>query len=162
LTGGVPINIRGVGFKDQNIKIFFTCGKTPTDVAGKLTVDSAGTFISETEVTALTPSFDAFGAKDCVVQISVSGGDLTTTWVPFSFFQNTRAYKSLCYGPGMAMEGAVGEPTEMVIQARNDNGENRKSGRDTFEVHIRDSKKVEIPCEIVDLDDGSYRVKYCV
>lgn len=162
LTGGVPINIRGVGFKDQNIKIFFTCGKTPTDVAGKLTVDSAGTFISETEVTALTPSFDAFGAKDCVVQISVSGGDLTTTWVPFSFFQNTRAYKSLCYGPGMANEAAVNEPVEFVIQARNDNGENRKSGRDTFEVHVRDSKKVEIPCEIVDLDDGSYRVKYCV
>lgn len=24
LSGGVPVNIRGVGFKDQNIKIYFT------------------------------------------------------------------------------------------------------------------------------------------
>jgi len=160
LSGGVPVNIRGVGFKDQNIKVYFTCGKQPTDVPGKLTVESAGTFVSETEVTALTPSFENFGPKECVVQMSVSGGDLTTTWVPFAYFMNTRAIKSLCYGPGMAMEAAVGEPCEFVIQARNDLSENRKSGRDVFEVKITDANKNEIPNEIVDLDDGSYRVKY--
>jgi hypothetical protein len=162
LSGGVPVNIRGVGFKDQNIKIYFTQGKIPTDIPGKNTVESVGTFVSETEVTALTPSFEAFGPKECVVQISVSGGDLTTTWVPFSYFMNTRAYKSLCYGPGIAMEASVNENIEFVICARNDSGENRKSGRDIFEVNIKDSAKKEVACEIVDLDDGSYRVKYKV
>ena len=92
--------------------------------------------------------------------MSVSGGDLTTTWVPFAYFMNTRAIKSLCYGPGIAMEGAVNEPTEFVIQARNDQSENRKSGRDVFEVKITDANKQEVPCEIVDPDDGSYRIKY--
>ena len=45
---------------------------------------------------------------------------------------NTRAYKSLAYGPGLLPDGAVGNKTSFVIQARNDLGENRKSGRDNF------------------------------
>jgi hypothetical protein len=75
---------------------------------------------------------------------------------------NTRALKSLCYGPGLLKEQACGEPVEFVIQARNDNGENRKSGRDNFFVTIKTSDKKEIPCEIVDNDNGSYFVKYQV
>jgi hypothetical protein len=67
LSGGVPVVIKGCGFKDQNIKIYFTCGKTPTDVAGKNTFDVPGVFVSETEVTAITPNYEAFGPKDAVV-----------------------------------------------------------------------------------------------
>lgn len=48
------------------------------------------------------------------------------------YFMNTRAYKSLAYGPGLLADGAVGCETEFIIQARNDLGENRKSGRDNF------------------------------
>jgi len=40
---------------------------------------------------------------------------LTTTWSTFSYFMNTRAYKSLAYGPGLLPEGAVGHETEFVI-----------------------------------------------
>jgi dynein heavy chain, axonemal len=161
LSGGVPITLRGVGFKDQNIKIHFTCGKTPTDVAGKNTLEVPANFISETEVTALSPNFEAFGPKEAVIQISVSGGDLTTTWVPFTYFMNTRAFKSLCFGPGVLKDQAIGEPVEFIIQARNDHGENRKSGRDVFQVTIRQGKN-EIPCEITDKDNGQYFVKYQV
>ena len=162
LSGGTPITIKGCGFKDQNIKIYFTCGKTPTDVAGKNTLETLGVFVSETEVTAVTPNYETFGPKDAVVQLSVSGNDLTTTWVPFSFFMNTRAMKSLVFGLGILKEQAVGEPIEFVIQARNDNGENRKSGRDGFSVSIKTTEKKEIPCEITDMENGQYFVKYMV
>jgi len=50
---------------------------------------------------------------------------------------NTRALKSLCFGPGLLKEQAVGEPVEFIIQARNDEGQNRKSGRDVFQVTIK-------------------------
>ena len=75
---------------------------------------------------------------------------------------NTRALKSLAFGPGLLKEQAIGEPVEFVIQARNDNGENLKSGRDGFMVEIKtaDKEKKEIPCEIQDMDNGQYFVKY--
>jgi hypothetical protein len=83
--------------------------------------------------------------------------------VYYSYFLNTRAYKSLCFGPGILKEQAVGEPVEFIIQARNDEGQNRKSGRDVFQVKIKNNETgAEIPCEIVDKDDGQYFVKYCV
>ena len=91
----------------------------------------------------------------------MSGGDLTTTWSTFSYFMNTRAYKSLAYGPGLLQEAAVGHPTEFIIQARNDLGENRRSGRDNFTVKIvRTDTNEEVPNEIIDKDDGQYIVKY--
>jgi dynein heavy chain len=58
LTGGVPVTIKGVGFKDQTIKVYFTVGKTPVDASGKMTLESTGTFVSETEVTCNTPNFE--------------------------------------------------------------------------------------------------------
>lgn len=78
---------------------------------------------------------------------------------------NTRAYKSLAYGPGLLENGAIQHPTEFIIQARNDQGENRKSGRDHFEVKITTvggEQSEEVPCEIVDNDDGTYSVKFQV
>jgi hypothetical protein len=59
---------------------------------------------------------------------------------------------------------AVGEDIEFWIQARNDDGENRTSGRDEFSVKIMTEDEVseEIPCEIKDNDDGTYSVVYQV
>jgi len=67
LTGGVPVNIKGQGFKDQSIKVYFTVGKTATDVPTKNTLDVTGVFVSETEITAVTPNFEQFGPKECTV-----------------------------------------------------------------------------------------------
>jgi hypothetical protein len=75
---------------------------------------------------------------------------------------NTRALKSLCFGPGTLRDQAIGEPIEFIIQARNDSGENRRSGRDIFQVTIKDAKKSDVPCEITDKDNGQYFVKYQV
>jgi hypothetical protein len=76
---------------------------------------------------------------------------------------NTRAAKSLCYGTGILEEQAVGETCQFIIQARNDNSENRSSGRDVFQISvITEDDKQEIPADIVDNDDGSYHVSYKV
>jgi dynein heavy chain len=162
LTGGVPVVIKGCGFKDQNIHVYFTVGKTPVDTPSKNTLDVTGTFVSETEITAITPNFENFGPKECTVQLSILGNELTTTFVPYTYFLNTRSHKSLCFGPGILKDQAVGEPVEFIIQTRNDEGQNRKSGRDTFAVTIKTNDGVEIPCEIKDHDDGQYFVKYTV
>ena len=76
---------------------------------------------------------------------------------------NTRALKSLAYGPGLLSDGSVGHPTEFIIQARNDLSENRKSGRDNFQVKItKVSDGSEIANQVVDKDNGQYLVKYQV
>lgn len=50
-----------------------------------------------------------------------------------------------------------------MIQARNDNCENRTSGRDHFQITIiSEDDKQEFSSEIVDNDDGSYHVSFKV
>jgi len=107
----------------------------------------------------------------------MAGDDLTTTWIPFQYYLNTRAFKSLAYGPGLLQDVKPGEPVEFCIVARNDLGENRTSGRDTFEVKVtqrvppeppaegeepKGETIKEIPCTIKDLDNGMYNCKYTV
>ena len=163
LSGNVNVILKGVGFKDATIKVIFTCGKQAVDSPTKMSLEVMGTYISDTEVSCVTPSYEQFGPKDACVQLSIQGGDLTTTSVNFTYFMNTRAFKSLAYGPGLLFDSAVGHPAEFVIQARNDLGENRKSGRDVFEVKItKIGDNAEIPNQLHDKDNGSYEVKYQV
>jgi len=77
---------------------------------------------------------------------------LTTTWIPFQYFLNTRALKSLCFGPGVLNDALVGQPVEFVIQARNDLNENRVSGNDEFEVMITsvEDRKKKLESTLVD------------
>jgi hypothetical protein len=96
--------------------------------------------------------------------MNIQGGDYTNTYCIFNFFMNTREYKCLAYGPGLLEEGTIGQPTEFIIQARNDHDENRTSGRDNFQVKVTqtgDAPK-EIPSELVDNDDGTYHISYQV
>jgi dynein heavy chain len=137
LSGNVPLTIKGQGFKDANIKVLFTCGNRPVDNTSKMTLEVPGYFVSESELTCVTPNFEQFGPKECVMQLSIGNGDLTTTAVAFNYFLNTRAMKSLAYGPGLLQDVAPNTPVEFIIQARNDLGENRSSGRDKFEVRVR-------------------------
>lgn len=134
----------------------------PTDVPTKNAIDVPGQWISDTEMTCMSPNFDFFGPKEAVVQILIQGGDLTTTSVPFNFFRNTRANKSLCHGPGLLHAQAVNVPSHFLIQTRNDLGENRQSGRDEFEVKVKccgENPQI-IDAEIIDTDNGTYEVIY--
>jgi len=118
---------------------------------------------SDTELTALTPDFGDKG-NTAIVQLSFASDDLTTTYCPFNFFLDTRADKSLCYGPGLLTDMAINEPIEFIIQARNENDENRTSGRDNFQVTLKtvEEEAQEIVPEITDADDGKYYVKFSV
>ena len=49
------------------------------------------------------------------MRLSIQGGDYTTTMATFSYFMNTRAFKSLAYGPGLLEEGAIGSDTVFII-----------------------------------------------
>jgi dynein heavy chain len=191
LSGNVTLKITGQGFTDgANIQVLFTCGNRPVDAATKMTLTTQGTYVSETELTCVTPSFEQFGPKECVVQLSIGGNDFTTTWIPFHYFLNTRALKSLAYGPGLLQDVCAGQEVEFIIQARNDLCENRQSGRDEFEVKVMKQVGVieeeapaegeevpegeeapkkapkaqleEIPSYITDNDNGTYTVKYTV
>lgn len=117
----------------------------------------------------MTPDFSLFGEKrECVVQMEIQGGDMTTTYVNYSFFLDTQPEKTLCYGPGILKDMSIHEPVEFIIQARNEHEENRTSGRDDFMVTVttrprnEDEQPKEIPCEIKDTNDGKYFVKYHV
>jgi len=164
ISGGVPITIYGLGFLQMSCTIYFTPGSTPAlGAAGKNALSVPGTWVSDTELTAMTPDFGEKG-NSAVIQLSFANNDLTTTYAEFSFFLDTRAEKSLCYGPGLLSELCVNEPVEFIIQARNENEENRISGRDNFKVSVmtREENPVEIPVEITDTNDGKYYVKYMV
>ena len=164
ISGGVPITITGVGFTQMSCTIFFTPGNQPAiGSASKSAPSVSGTFVSETELTALTPDFSDKG-NTAIVQLSFASNDLTTTYVDFAFFLDTKADKSLCYGPGLLQECAVNEKVTFIIQARNEQEENRTSGRDQFQVSIKtiEENPQEIPAEIEDTNDGKYYVSYTV
>jgi hypothetical protein len=69
---------------------------------------------------------------------------------------------SLCYGPAIQDNCAIGAPAEFVIQARNDNAENRTSGNDNFVVKVTTNEEEprEIEATVTDRADGSYFVSY--
>ena len=163
ISGGVEIKIKGVGFGANNIQVYFTPGNQPTMYVSKQALTTVGNWVSETELTAVTPDFSVFGEKrEAVVQLTISGGDLTTTYVNYSFFLDTQPDKTLCYGPGIMQDCSTHDDVKFIIQARNENEENRTSGRDHFQVTIttKDDPPREVPCEIEDTDDGKYYVKY--
>ena len=75
---------------------------------------------------------------------------------------NTKEHKWLAYGPGLLEGGAIGSPTEFIIQARNNHDENRTNGRDNFIVKIMKvgEEQKPIECKLVDNDNGTYTVTY--
>jgi dynein heavy chain len=180
LSGGVELKITGRGFKDSGCTVLFTQGDKPVDAAGKMTLQVPGQFIDENTMTCVTPNFEQFGPKGCIMQLLIGNGDLTTTWIPFQYFLDTKSAKSLVYGPGVLKENLAGTETEFMIVGRNELNENRTSGRDTFIVKIK--KEIPKPADfdeeanggpykakydsrevpVVDNEDGTYKVKYTV
>jgi dynein heavy chain len=144
LSGGNTLRIFGKNFTDSaEIGVFFTAGQKTIDHTNieklKNTVRKLGTRVSDNEITVETPDmsiYDSGTGAECVVQLALGTQDITTSYVNFNYYLNTRAYKSLCYGPGVLDQVVAGAPVEFVIQARNDKEENRESGKDVFEVQV--------------------------
>lgn len=148
LSGGDTVIIHGQGFSDP-CSVYFTCGSQPVAEphaklslkANNVRVNADGTVECETpNYTELAPKFE------CIVQVMCGSSDLTTTWQKYTFFANTRAARSLCYGSGILNDQQINETSTFIIQARNENCENRTSGRDKFEVTVtHEDTKQEIP-----------------
>jgi len=64
--------------------------------------------------------------------------------------------KSCVYGPGIHHEQNAGEETSFLINARDEDGQNRQSGRDEWIVQITEKDTQEsVACTITDNDDGT-------
>ena len=128
-TGGTQLVVKGVRFKDNvHIKVRIILGKNYSDVSG--------VYVSESELSWITLNFEHIKPKEWEVRTNIQGGDFKYTFLLFSFFMNTKEHKWLAYGPGLLEGGAIGSPTEFIIQARGNHDENRTSGRDHFIVEI--------------------------
>ncbi|PHJ17432.1 dynein heavy chain family protein, partial [Cystoisospora suis] len=159
VTGNTKVLLNGAGFTDSGvITVRF---QTPDQH-----VDVPADFISPTQISACTANVKAtLGSKTCEVRVKIGAKDFTTTWTPFTYYNNTEAKQCLAYGPGLLPDGSIATPTMFIIQARNGLGENRTSGNDTFHVQVHHHPKdgqqvVEIEPEIFDQDNGKYLVKY--
>lgn len=147
LTGKTKVQIFGEGFKQsQNISIKF-------QASGKAQQEVQGVFINEQELACDTPSFEQFGPKKVTVTVSINKADYTITSTEYAYFLNTKAEKTIAYGPGLLsgeFKNAVGEETVFIIQARDGENKNRTSGNDSFIVEIirpDKIKKAEEPVE---------------
>lgn len=171
LSGNTEITITGQGFKEISIEVLFTQGTRPVDSITKQTLSVQGTYVSPTEIKCMTPSFEQFGPKEAIMQLKIGSEEISTTWVNFNYFLNTREYKSLAFGPGcMPQEISPGFECEFIIQARNDLGENRTSGRDHFELLVYyvappseetgKREKVVVESSIEDCNNGKYVCRY--
>lgn len=78
-----------------------------------------GLFVSEKEITCETPTFDH--PRSVEVTVCMNKGDFTITKSQFTYYLNTKADKTLAYGPGLLFENLIGVKTTIVIQARNKN-----------------------------------------
>ena len=66
VTGNTPVLLRGIGFTESPlVQVKFTDGKREAAVPGK--------FISSSEITCNTPSFEKFGPMDVVVRVAIKG-----------------------------------------------------------------------------------------
>jgi len=125
-TGKTRVTIRGEGFKNFNIVVRFSYSKDQF-------VEVQGTYVSETELTCETPPFEKVD-KPAIVTLSISKGDYTITKTSFEYYFNTLASECIAFGPGLGFENSATHWTNVIIQARNTKGQNRRSGRDKFEV----------------------------
>ena len=62
---------------------------------------------------------------------------MTITKADFTYFLNTKADQTICYGPGLLDDNVVDGEAMFLIQARNTEGANRTTGGDEFEVKIK-------------------------
>jgi len=69
---------------------------------------------------------------------------------------NTKAEKSLAYGPGLLTDQVCGTDSIFIIQSRDEEGKNRTSGRDEYHVIIKRTDNDEvIPSKIEDMNNGT-------
>jgi dynein heavy chain len=122
LTGKTKITISGKGFRDDKITVKFSTPKGMLEVPGQ--------YMDENTLTCETPSFEQYGPRTAEVKVAIGRQDFTLGFLKFAYFLNTKADKTIAYGPGLLQDNAVGQESTFCIQSRNADGINRESGSD--------------------------------
>jgi dynein heavy chain len=152
ISGQQRVKIFGSKLLGDNFTVYFISGKYKSQ-----TVES----ISDSEAIFTTPNFCDLGAKDVEVRISINGEELSTNPINFTIYLDTKADKSVYFGPGTLNGVCPGHKTSFMIRAKNELNENRTSGMDEFTCTIVEIVTMEnVPNTITDLKNGLYRVEY--
>ncbi|GMH98843.1 hypothetical protein TrLO_g14194 [Triparma laevis f. longispina] len=160
ITGDTPIEITGIDFVNTaDVVVRFATKKAYVDVKG--------VYSSQTKITCVSPDCSKFPPGPVEVRVALNNDSFTTTFQPFELFAVTDATKCLMYGPGILSGCAVNEETMFIIQARDENNNNRTSGGDEFVVTVshlgggEEGEDISIHgIHVQDQDDGTYVVMY--
>ena len=129
ITGGTDIVLHGIDFVNTaDVVVRFGTKRNYIDVAG--------VFVNQSMIKCISPDFTRFPAGEVNVRLALNGDAFTTTFQKYSFFSVTNAFKSIMFGPGLLSGCAVNEDVSFIIQARDDNGNNRTTGGDQFMINI--------------------------
>ncbi len=120
-----------------------------------------------------TPNFDGSQPGLSDVRLIASGHDITITQAQFSYFLNTKADKTVAFGPGVFPENNISKESLFYIQTKNKLGDNRESGGDQFLVDIwkyseettdeenkKEEEQIVVPYVINDEGNGRYKIQY--
>ena len=162
VTGGTEITIIGIDFiNTQDVLVRFGNAKQGVDVRG--------TYISQTKISCISPDFTRFSTSTVDVRVALDGDSFTTTFQRFSFFSVTNHAACIMFGPGLLSGCALHEEVSFLIQARDDNLQNRVSGKDEFFASVAllsdnsDDPPQRLPgVKVQDLNNGRYIVTYTV
>ena len=157
LTGGTPITLHGLRFKNSTlVSVRFTDGK-------KFEATVSGQYVSENELVCKSPDFSKFGAFDVVVRVSIGGEAYTVNETYFSYYANTSAAKCICFGPGLRQGNQAGQLHKFMVQAKDVAGKLRTTGDDPIDVTLSGPAQDLIEkAHIEDLKNGMYVVSFFV
>jgi dynein heavy chain len=121
VTGGTEVTIVGIDFiNTTDVIVRFGSVRNYIDVPG--------TILSQSKIVCVSPDFTRFPPEAIEVRVALNGDSFTTTYQRFTFFSVTNAMKSIMYGPGILNGCAIMEDVSFVIQARDDQNQNRTTG----------------------------------
>ena len=77
--------------------------------------DIQADYVNEQTLSCLTPTFENYGPRKVEVTVSINKQDFTITKSFYTYYLNTKADKTLAYGPGLLNENACKVETVFVI-----------------------------------------------
>ena len=153
ISGNQEIKVFGSKLAAGNIQVFF--------ILGNKYKSQTANYVSDTEAVLTTPAFLELGPKEVEVRISIDGDELSTNPAAFTIYLDTKAERSIFYGPACLDGGAWGKQTSIIIRCRNELNENRISGLDNILVNVvEDSQKEIVPVTLIDNDNGTYTANF--
>jgi dynein heavy chain len=132
ITGKTETFISGQGFTSVKgaVVVRYACAKGFREESGTVVNDGLIKFPS--------PNFEKFGPVLSECRVAIGGKSLSTATVEFQYFSVTDATQTVCYGTGLT-DGCIAlAPVSFIIESRDQNGNQRKTGMDEFIVQIVD------------------------